>query len=177
MLFIGLLCCLVISLLSVIEDVRDSVLNWQSSELRTILNGKIFVINAFFLLANDLLTLYDRVRDIAKRCKKLNMERKKFAVGTELSFAGLKPCRSGENSIIDKVSSAFLGLANQLSGFVPDLAHMTVKLRELTAKKNAFLWLEDHQKRFERVKLLMTSDMVVTHFDSSLHVAVLTDAS
>ena len=72
---------------------------------------------------------------------------------------------------------SFLGLANQLSGFVPDFAHMTVRLRELTAKKNVFLWLEEHQSEFEKVKKLLTSDMVVAHFDPSLPVTVLTDAS
>ena len=71
----------------------------------------------------------------------------------------------------------FLGLANQLSGFVPDFAHMTVKLLELTAKKNAFLWLEDHQREFEKFKELLTSEMVVTHFDPTLPVTILTGAS
>ena len=66
---------------------------------------------------------------------------------------------------------SFLVLASQLSDFVP------VKLRELTAKKNAFLWLEAHQKEFERVKELLTSEMVVTHFDPNIPVTVLTDAS
>ena len=72
---------------------------------------------------------------------------------------------------------SFLGLANQLPGFVHDFAHMTVKLRELTSKKNAFLWGEDHQKEFEQVKSLITSDMVVTHFNPNLPVTVLTNAS
>ena len=72
---------------------------------------------------------------------------------------------------------SFLGLANQLSGFVPDFAHMTVNLCALTAKKNAFLWLQVHQEDFEKVKKLLTSDMVVTHFDPNLPVTVLTDAS
>ena len=72
---------------------------------------------------------------------------------------------------------SFLGLANQLSGFVPNFAHMSVKLRELTSKKNAFLWSEDHQKEFEQVKSLLTSDMVVTHFNPDLPVTMLTDAS
>ena len=57
---------------------------------------------------------------------------------------------------------SFLGLANQLSGFIPDFAHMTVRLRELTLKKNAFLWLEDHEKEFKNVKTMLTSDMIVT---------------
>ena len=72
---------------------------------------------------------------------------------------------------------SFLGLANQLSGFVPDIAHMTVRLRELTAKKNAFLWLDDRQRECEKVKQLLTSDMVVTHFDPDMPVTVLTVAS
>ena len=54
---------------------------------------------------------------------------------------------------------------------------MTVNLQALTAKKNAFLWLPEHQEYFEKVKQLLTSDMVVTHFDPNLPVTVLTDAS
>ena len=72
---------------------------------------------------------------------------------------------------------SFLGLGNQLSGFIPDFAHMTVELRELTSKKNAFLWLDNHQKEFEDIKNLLTSDMIVTHFDPNLPVVILTDAS
>ena len=72
---------------------------------------------------------------------------------------------------------SFLGLANQLSGFIPDFAHMTVRLRELTLKKNAFLWLEDHEKEFKKVKTMLPSDMIVTHFDPSLPVMILMDAS
>ena len=143
--------------------------------------------------ATDLPTLYDRVRSIAQRCSDLNiaLSKKKFAVGTEFSFAGLIFSAEGIKPDPERIVSlsnfpvpkdvtgvrSFLGLANQLSGCVPDFAHMTVKLRELTAKKNAFLWLEDHQSEFEKVKKLLTSDMVVTHFDRSLPVTVLTDAS
>ena len=78
---------------------------------------------------------------------------------------------------ISGVCSFLLGLANQLSGFVPDFAHMSVKLRELTCKKNAFFWSEDQQKEFEQVKSLFASDIVVTHFNPALPVTVLTDAS
>ena len=72
---------------------------------------------------------------------------------------------------------SFLGLANQLSGFIPDFAHMSVHLRRLTAKKIAFLWLQEHQEEFEKIKQLKTSDMVVMHFDPSLPVTILSDAS
>ena len=75
------------------------------------------------------------------------------------------------------VVRSFLGLANQLSGFIPDFAHMSVHLRALTAKKNTFLWLQDHQEEFKKIKRLMTSDMVIMHFDPNLPVTILTDAS
>ena len=72
---------------------------------------------------------------------KIVLSRKKFAVGTELSFAclifsaeGIKPDPERKVSLpkfpvpkdVTGVRS-FLGLANQLSGFVPDFAHMTVQ--------------------------------------------------
>ena len=72
---------------------------------------------------------------------------------------------------------SLLGLANQLYGFFPDFTHMSVHLRALTAKKNAFQWLPEHQEDFERIKKLLTIDMVVTHFDPNLPVTLLTDAS
>ena len=78
-------------------------------------------------------------------------------MGTELSFSGLIFSAEGIRPDPERIGSltrfplpkavtgvrSFLGLANQLSGFVPDFAHMTVRLRELTAKKNTFLWLDD----------------------------------
>ena len=129
------------------------------------------------------------VSAIATRCAELNiaLSKKKFAVGTELSFAGLIFSADGIRPDPERIVSlsrfpvprdvtevrSFLGLANQLSGFVPDFAHMTVRLRELTA----FLWLDNHQREFGKVKQLLTSDMVVTHFNPELPVTVLTDAS
>lgn len=47
----------------------------------------------------------------------------------------------------------------------------------MTAKHNRFVWLGDHQRDFERVKSLLTLDLVVTNFDSNLPLTVLTDAS
>ena len=69
---------------------------------------------------------------------------KKFALGTELPFAGLIVSAKGvkpdpvrivalsEFPVPKDITGvqSFLGLANQLSGFIPDFAHMTVKLQE-----------------------------------------------
>ena len=130
------------------------------------------IVDDILVWATELPTLYDRVRSIAKRCADLNiaLSKKKFAVSTELSFAGLIFSAEGIKPDPERIVSLsnfpvpkdvtgvrlFLGQANQLSGFVPDFAHMTVKLWELTAKKNAFFWLEEHQLEFEKVKELLT---------------------
>ena len=104
---------------------------------------------------------------IAGKCQELNivLSKKKFAIGTELPFAvprGLSQILSESWLYQNFRLLRTLRVYNQLSGFIPNFAHMTVKLRELTTKKNAFLWLEDHQKEFQDVKTLLTSDMIVT---------------
>ena len=122
---------------------------------------------------------------------KHGVSKKKFEIGNDISFAGLVISSRGINPDPNRIKAltqfpvprdisgvrSFLGLAHQLSGFVHDFAHMSVKLRDLTSKKKAFFWSKEHQKEFEQVKSLLTSDMVVTHFNPALPVTMLTDAS
>ena len=72
---------------------------------------------------------------------------------------------------------SFLGLANQLTAFVPDLAHMTAELRPLLKKGIAWTWTEDIDKEFERVKLLLTTTTTVQPFNPSLKSILMTDTS
>ena len=72
---------------------------------------------------------------------------------------------------------SFLGLANQFQSFLPDLAHNTRLMRSLLSKKNAFVWTEEHDKEFEVVKKLLTSDPVNQPFDKDLPTVLLSDAS
>ena len=114
------------------------------------------------------LAISQRIRLIAKRCESLNiaLSQKNIEIGSEISFAGLLLTEKGVKPDPARVSAlsdfpvpkdvtgvrSFLGLANQLSGFVPDFAHMSVHLRALTAKKNAFQWLPERQEDFEKIK-------------------------
>ena len=132
--------------------------------------------------------LYDRIRIIASRCIDLNiaLSKKKFVIGNEISFAGLLLTEKGVKPDPARILALsdfpvpkdvtgvrlFLSLANQLSGFVPDFAHMSEQLRALTAKNNVFQWLEEHQEEFDKIKHLLTSDMVVIHFDPTLPVTI-----
>ena len=72
---------------------------------------------------------------------------------------------------------SFLGLANQLTAFVPDLAHMTATLRPLLKKGTAWAWTRDMQEDFKKVKLLLTTTTTVQPFNPTLESILMTDAS
>ena len=72
---------------------------------------------------------------------------------------------------------SFLGLCNQLAFFIPDYQHHTVALRQLTGKGRSFLWLPEHQVKFDTLKSILSSNLVVRHFDKNKPVYLLTDAS
>ena len=72
---------------------------------------------------------------------------------------------------------SFLGLCNQLAFFIPDFQHHTLSLWQLTGKGRPFLWLPEHQVEFDKLKTILTSSLVVRHFDSSKPVHLLTNAS
>ena len=56
-------------------------------------------------------------------------------------------------------------LCNQLAFFIPDFQHHTVALRQLTGKGRSFLWLPEHQFEFDKLKNILSSDLIVWHFD------------
>ena len=44
-------------------------------------------------------------------------------------------------------------------------------------KRLLFLWLPEHQMEFDRLKAILTSDLIVKHFGSSNKTVLLTDAT
>ena len=71
----------------------------------------------------------------------------------------------------------FLGMANQLSKFSPNLADMTHPLRELLVKGNQWMWGEPQQKAFSQIKEALTTSPVLALFDPNLDTVVSADAS
>ena len=130
---------------------------------------------------------------IRDRAKALNLilSRKKFVIGDELPFAGYIISSKGISPNQERVSAikdfptpvdttgikSFMGLANQLSFFIPDFAHQTRGMRALLGKNTVFQWLPEHQEEFDRVKTILTDKMLTCHFDPKLPVHLLTDAS
>ncbi len=138
-------------------------------------------------------TLLSRIRQVLERCRAhgITISRRKLQIGREVKFAG--HIISAKGIMPDPAKTAalsayptphditslrsFLGLANQLGHFVPDLAQMSKHLRGLLKKNIAFLWLDEHQQEFEAIKAALTSPLVVSHFNPSLPTEMLTDAS
>ena len=72
---------------------------------------------------------------------------------------------------------SFRGLANQLTAFAPDLAHMAAALRPLLKKIITWTWTSDMDKQFEKVKLLLTTTRTIQPFNPALNTILMTDAS
>ncbi len=122
--------------------------------------------------------LIKKLRIALSACREgnLTLSRDKVSWGKEISFAGYiigekgvfpDPQRTMAISnfpVPTDLTSlrGFLGLVNQLGHFLPDLAHMTVDLRQLLKKDIEFLWLQPHQEAFERIRKVLTSPLVVS---------------
>ena len=151
------------------------------------------IVDDILVWADTLALLLTRLRIILSRCRTHNVtiSMSKLCVGTSIPFAGflvtdngIKPDPAQTAALTNfpapktlKDLRAFLGLANQLASFVPDFAQMTPNLRELLKKKNAWLWTPEHTEEFNKVKTLLTSDMVIKPFDPALDTLLVTDAS
>ena len=137
--------------------------------------------------------LEERLRAVVVRCDQLHvtLSRSKFQIASSLNFAACVESNNVVQPDPSRISSltdfpvprdqtgvrSFLGLCNQLAFFIPDYQQHTVALRELTGKGRPFMWLPEHQVEFDKLKTILTSDMIVRHFDSTKDVVLLTDAS
>ncbi|PIO54721.1 reverse transcriptase, partial [Teladorsagia circumcincta] len=72
---------------------------------------------------------------------------------------------------------AFLGLVNFYGNFVKNLHNLRVPLDALTKKDVTFLWTPACQFSFDRIKAILKSDLLLTHYDPSLPIVVAADAS
>ena len=75
-----------------------------------------------------------------------------------------------------KEVQSFLGLVNYVSSFIPNLSDETEPLRKLLHKEARWRWDEPQKKAFEKLKTLVTSKLVLVHFDSELETTLITDA-
>ena len=165
----------------------------RSDEAIKGMQGVQKIVDDILIHACSMETLFQRIRDVLQRCRKhgITISKKKMQIGQQVKFAGYLVSQHGVQPDPEKIKAisefpaptdltslrSFLGLANQLGQFVPDMAHMTEPLRTLMKKDVAFVWLPDHQLAFDQIKKLLSSQMIVKFFDKNLKTELLTDAS
>lgn len=72
---------------------------------------------------------------------------------------------------------SYLGLANELPEFTPDLKHTLEPLKPLLLPKNIYAWNPEMQSAFEKSKEVLCSEQVLKRFDPMRHTILITDAS
>ena len=151
------------------------------------------IVDDILVTASNLKELFDSIEKILKNCREigLTISKRKFKIHNEVSFAGYLVSSTGVKPDPAKVEAirdfpapkdltslrSFLGLANQLGHFIPDLAMATCKMRGLLKKGVVYMWLPEHEQEFHFVKELLTSPLLVHYFDPTLPTTLLTDAS
>ena len=151
------------------------------------------IVDDILITAKTLEELYATIEIVLKKCREigLTISKRKFQIAQATTFAGYIVSKNGVKPDPERIEAiakfptpkditglrSFLGLANQLGQFIPDLAMATAKMRNLLKKGISFLWLPEHEQEFEFVKELLTSPLMVHYYDPSLPTSLLTDAS
>ena len=55
----------------------------------------------------------------------------------------------------------FLGMAQQLSKFCPDLAKVSEPLRNLLSAKHVWVWIENHKQAFVAIKMVLSTPPIL----------------
>lgn len=125
-----------------------------------------------------------------ERRVELNWEKCVFGV-TKVEFLGHQISPDGIIPADDKVAAiqsfrrseneaevrSFLGLANYLNKFIPNLATLDEPLRMLTKKDSKFEWNVHHQQSFDSIKAAMTDILRLGFFNKDHRTTVMSDAS
>lgn len=105
-------------------------------------------------------------------------------LGHKLTEKGIHPSDLKRNAIMsfrrpenEAEVRSFLGLANYLNKFIPNLATLDEPLRTLLKKGTKFEWNESHQKSFENVKIAITEAQELGFFNKLNQTSVMADAS
>ena len=157
------------------------------------IGGCLKLVDDILVFAPDIEMLQVRIKRVLQRCRDhgIMISQKKLRYGTSVEFAGHLVSAEGvaphpkrleviaqfpvPRNIKDMRS--FLGSANQLGRFTPDLAQVGSELRTLLQKEVNWNWLPQHQAVFEKTKAILTSAPVVQIFNKGLKTELLTDAS
>ncbi|PIO77140.1 hypothetical protein TELCIR_00790 [Teladorsagia circumcincta] len=131
--------------------------------------------------------VFQRIQDYGFRVR---LEKCSF-LQTQIKYLGFVINAQGRRPDPDKVKAiqkmptpkdvsqlrAFLGLINFYGNFVKDLHNLRAPLDALTRKDAVYTWTPECQSSFDKIKAILNSDLLLTHYDPSLPIIVAADAS
>ena len=99
-----------------------------------------------------------------------------------LTFFGHQVTQNGVEQNADPPQNAsearsFLGLAQFVSKFIPDLCTVAEPIQRLTHKNVEFKWQSEQQAAFDKLKELVTSTSALAYFDVNSKTSIVADAS
>ena len=68
-------------------------------------------------------------------------------------------------------------MTNQLSKFSPRLAEQTKPLRDLLSSKNLYVWGDNQDRAFNKIKETLSSSEILARYDAALETILSADAS
>ena len=105
-------------------------------------------------------------------------------LGHSITKEGIKPLQSKMDAVKNFPQPTnitelrrFLGMANQMAKFNPNLAEASAPLRDLLSTKNSWLWTETHSKAFQEVKGVIMSPESLKLYDASRPTKIRVDGS
>lgn len=134
------------------------------------------------------------LRETFRRCRernlKLNPDKCSFFraevlfLGHLCTSEGIRPDRSKYSAIAEypRPNSAesvrrFVAMANYYRKFVPGFSVITIPLNRLTKKNVPFVWNEEHQIAFDRIKQILSSPQTLAYPDFTQEFVLTVDAS
>merc|ERR1711954_635108 len=76
-----------------------------------------------------------------------------------------------------KKVKSLVGLLNTFSKYIPNVSQLTVKMRELTEDRCAFLWTEEHEEEMEAINSAAANSLPLRPFCIQFASQIYTDAS
>ncbi|CAI6364864.1 unnamed protein product [Macrosiphum euphorbiae] len=164
------------------------------TELFSDIVGVIVYIDDLIITGTTLEEHNQRLKKVLDRAREVNLKfnKSKCIIGvTEVKFLGhvfnsegVKPDPDKIKAIVNMPSpksvkdlQRFLGMINYLSSYIPKLADETTLLRSLLKKNTSWVWDENYESMFNKVKNSITTAPVLSYYDPSIPLTLSVDAS
>ena len=165
----------------------------MSDDIVANLPGVRKLVDDILISAPTVDVLTERIIALLEHCRQHNfiLSKRKFEIGNAVDFAGHVISSEGVFPQDHKLQGirdflppdsitqlrSFIGMCNQLQSFSPNLSNLVSPLLPLLKAGVQWQWLPEHQQAFDIIKSKLTKNLGLHHFDSSLKITLITDAS